>query len=359
MGTAALAVSLALLSLPAAAEPPPQGELVKTIRVLTHNIYGRHEDDCEARHRAIADHVLKANPPYDIVAFQEHWSVPHDHWVSCDPGALTKAMEADGRYKGAGHSVQHKPATDDVLQVAGGDSVFTLHKIVDQHDGKWVNGKELPLSGYVLAKIEVAPGVTIDFWDSHLEAMADGCDGDCRWEQATDLGGILEIMSGVADKGETPSPVLVVGDFNTGGPMTRGQKPPYAGNAGYDNVMDALRNPRDLWLELGTGRGYTIDCQLNSIEKCDDLERIDYMLLPEDRHILNPATEYVLVPKSISVVRWTTPDNKPVSDHYGLDATFEVRRRPKAAPPANAPARLDKVKARVQAAEGVPAWDGR
>jgi endonuclease/exonuclease/phosphatase family metal-dependent hydrolase len=321
---AALALLAALAAAPAAAEQPP-----RTIRVLTHNIYGRHEADCETRYKALARHILSANPPYDIVALQEHWRVPHDHWISCDDSVLTKALEADGRYKGKDRSVKHKPATDDVLQAAGGNSVFTLHSIVDEWDGHWVNGKDLPLSGYLLTRVEVAPGAVIDLWNAHLEAGADGCDDDCRWEQATDFGAIVELFSGGHEKGKAPNPVLIVGDFNTGGPMTKTEKPPFAGNGGYDTMMDAMRYPRDLWLELGSAPGFTYDCTLNPIGKCGYRERIDYVLLPEDKHILSPETAYYLVPKSVGVVRWLTDDGKPVSDHFGLDATFELRPRPR------------------------------
>lgn len=294
-----------------AAPAAPQGELVTTVRVLVQNIYGRKKEDCEARYKALAANILAASPPYDVVALQEDWKISGDRWFTCDNSVLTKALEADGRYAGTGRSVRHKPSAD-ALEASGGVSVFTRHKITDAYENKFVNGRPIPLSGYVLARVEVAPGVTLDVWDVHLEAGSDGCDDDCRWEQATDFGGAVELFA-------AKNPILIVGDFNTGGPMTKAEKPPYKGNGGYANVMDAMRDPRDLWLELGTGAGDT-----------SDKERIDYVLLPEHPKVLSPDSAFVLAPRSVEVARWQTPAGKRVSDHFGLDATLEVRRRPKA-----------------------------
>lgn len=315
------------LAAPAAPEP---GELVRTVRVLVQNIYGRREQECQERYKALAAQVLAASPAFDMVALNEHWKVRGDRWYTCDADVLTKALEADGRYAGTGRSVRHKPRSDEVLETSGGNSIFTKHRITDSYEDKFVNGRSIPLSGFLLARVEVAPGVTLDVWNAHLEAASDGCDGDCRWEQATDFAGAVETFSGTPDKGERANPVLIVGDFNTGGPMTPTEKPPYAGNAGYENVMEALGHSRDLWLERGTGSGYTYDCSRNTMNRCKTSDRIDYVLLPEDRDILNPDSEFILVPLKVDVVRWLTPKGKPISDHYGLDATLEVRRRPKA-----------------------------
>jgi endonuclease/exonuclease/phosphatase family metal-dependent hydrolase len=299
---------------------------VAAIRVLVQNIYGRREKDCEARYKAIAKEVLSASPAYDIVAFQEHWRVPYDPYFTCDADALTKAMEADGRYKGKGKSIRHLPKGSG-LEVSGGDSIFTLGTITTSFDNKFVNGRSVPLSGYALARVEVAPGIEVDFWNVHLEAGSDGCDDDCRWEQATDFGLDVQIFSGPSTE-QKGVPVIIAGDFNTGGPLAKGDKPPFPGNGGYDKVLDALDKPRDLWTELGSGDAYTYDCQNNATQSCKSRERIDYVLLPEDDGILDPKSEHVLKPTALSVVRWKTDKGNPVSDHYGLDATFEVWKRP-------------------------------
>lgn len=316
----ALAALLAALLLPAPAAAEKQGELAATVRVLVQNVYGRKENDCKERYKALAAEIAAASPPFDVVALNEHWSVKYDRWFTCDASVLTAALEAAG-YKGKDKSVKHTPSATEFGEVSGGNSVFTRHRITASHDGKYVNGRSVPLSGYLLTRVEVAPGVDLDVWTVHLEAGSDGCDEDCRHEQADDTGMALDLW-------KEKSPALIVGDLNTGGPMTAAEKPPYAGNAGYEKVMEALGKPRDLWLELsssGTDEGFTYDCVNNTTQSCKYRERIDYVLLPPD----NEKAELVVHPKSVSVVRWKTATGVNVSDHYGLDATLELRRRPK------------------------------
>lgn len=321
------ALFFALPAVPAAASPPPQVAR-RSVRVLVQNIYGRREKNCEERYKALAKQILSASPPYDVVALNEHWKVRGDRWFSCDADVLTKALEAGG-LKG----IKHLPQTDDALQVAGGNSVFSPHPIVDAYENRFVNSRDLPLSGFVLARVELTPGVVLDLWDAHLEAGSDGCDDDCRWEQAADFGSSVELFSGLPEKGKTGNPVLIVGDFNTGGPLAKSDKPPFPGNGGYENIIEALGDPRDLWLEFGSGDGYTYDCQTNQTQNCKGRERIDYVFLPEDPKVLHPSSPFVLLPRAISVVRWKTSSGQPVSDHYGLDVTLELLQRP--APPSD------------------------
>lgn len=305
----------------------------ETVRVLVHNIWGRDEADCAERYKALAENILKASPPYDVVALQEDWDAPIK---ACDPSNLTKAIEKGGAYAGKSRSIRHLPRAQDALQIAGGVSIFTRHEIVDAYENRFVNSTDFPLSGYALARVKLPSGAMIDVWDAHLEAGSDGCDDDCRWEAATDFGSEVELFSGTPDKGKKGNPVLIVGDFNTGGPMTKTEKAPFAGNGGYGNVMEAVGSPRDLWLELGAGDGFTYDCLRNKATGgCKYRERIDYVLLPEGKKTLDPKSDYVLVPKKLEVVRWTTAKGAPVSDHFGLDATFELAPRAAAkAPPA-------------------------
>ena len=307
---------------------PSQGELVATVRVLVYNVYGRKEKDCAERYEALAAEVLAASPPYDIVALQEHWKVPLDPWFTCDAAVMTRALEADGRYAGKGRSIRHLPSSGGAFEVAGGNSVFTRHRIVASHEDSFDNGRRIPLSGFALARVELSAGVELDLWDVHLEAASDGCDQPCRKKQAADVAAAVERFSGSPGEERSGNPVLVVGDFNVGGPLSVSEKPPYAGNAGYDDVLVALRRPRDLWLEGGSGDGFTYDCANNPTQTCKGRERIDYMFLPEDPALLAPTAPLVLVPKTASVVRWKTPKGRDVSDHYGLDATLELRRLP-------------------------------
>src|SRR5579859_4876487 len=149
MAMLALAMLAALSPVPARAAEAP----VATLRVLVQNIYGRRERDCESRYKALAARILAASPPYDVVALNEHWRVPLDHWVTCDADVLTKALESDGRYAGPGKSVQHVPAASGLLQVSGGDSIFTLRRIASSDSARFSNSKEIPLSGWVRARV--------------------------------------------------------------------------------------------------------------------------------------------------------------------------------------------------------------
>lgn len=297
---------LAATSLPARAT---------TIRVLVQNIYGRREKDCTARYRALAAHILSASPPYDLIALNEHWKVPLDPYYTCDADVLTKAIEADGRYAGAGKSVQHQPSAHGV-QVSGGDSIFTLHRITASRSGKFSNSNRFPLSGWLLTRVELAPGLSVDFTDAHFESSGDGCSDACRAKQGAEWAAAIRNF----DAGSA-GPALLVGDLNTGGPLTSSEKPPYSGNGGYDALMKTLGAPLDVWLSLGKGNGYTYDCANNHAQKCTERERIDYVLLPPPV----AAARFALAPVSIDIVRWRTPAGGEISDHFGLDATLEIR----------------------------------
>jgi endonuclease/exonuclease/phosphatase family metal-dependent hydrolase len=276
--------------------------------------------------------------------------------MTCDDTVLTKALEKDSAFAAENHSVLHQPSATDVYELGGGNSVFSRHLLTDAYEAKFVNGQSIPLSGYVMTRVQVAPDVEFDLWTVHLEAGSDGCDDDCRWEQATDFGSAVEMISGTPEKGKTGVPVLIVGDLNTGGPMSTSEKPPYAGNGGYENVIaDALSKPRDLWLELGSGDGWTYDCTGNTIPKCKYRERIDYVLLPEDEDIVHSSAVHYFLPLKIEVVRWKTPAGGHVSDHFGLDVTLELRRRPK---PVEKPAPAKKSSGRKPVKLDAPGrWD--
>ncbi len=321
---AALSVLALTLAVPGFAGEPGQ------FRVLVQNVYGRREKDCSARQLALAAHILAAEPPYDAVIFNEHWRVPGDPLFTCDADGLTRALEADGRYAGKGRSFRHQPAAGR-FEIAGGNSIFTRHLIMAARSAKFRNGRSFPLSGYSLARIEIEPATVVDLWAVHLEAGSDGCDDACRLAQARALAADLEAWSGTG-RGAPGAPVVVAGDFNTGGPMAPSDKPPYQGNGGYGDLRTVLREPRDLGLELsGGGEGFTYDCLNNrTAPSCKYRERIDFVFLPEAPEILRADATHVLVPVKIEVVRWKTPAGLDISDHYGLDAVFELRK--KAAP---------------------------
>ncbi len=167
-----ITLALILAAIPSSAE---------TVRILSHNIWGRDKADCAERYKVLAAHILAASPAYDVIALQEDWKVPANI-SACDPSHLTKAIEADGRYAGKTRAIRHLPAANDALQIAGGVSIFTRHEIVDAYENRFVNSTDFPLSGYALARVRLASGAEIDVWNAHFEAGSDGCSDDCRWE---------------------------------------------------------------------------------------------------------------------------------------------------------------------------------
>lgn len=311
------ALSLILLLAPALGSRADEGTVApRQVRVLVQNVYGRREKNCEDRYRELAGRILSAAPAYDVIVLQEHWRVPHDRWFTCDADVLTRAIESDGRYAGTGRSERQKPGARSKLELAGGNSVFTLHRISETGSAAFSNARRIPLSGWLRTRVDLGGGAAFEVWNVHLEAGSDGCDDACRAVQAGELAAAMKAAPATV-------PVLIAGDFNTGGPLARGDQAPYPGNGGYDAMLASLGSPVDLWLAHGTGDGATYDCAANSITNCSYRERIDYALLPDA-----PSSALMLVPKTVEVVRWTTPAGGDVSDHYGLDATLELSPRP-------------------------------
>lgn len=133
---------------------------------------------------------------------------------------------------------------------------------------------------------------------------------------------------GIHERSElSGNPVLVMGDFNIGGPNP---DPNICdGNCGYGDIMDVFRNPRDLWLERtnSTVSGSTHDGQ-----------RIDYMFVMTDPYFTNSEYEIFLSGRErIQKVDWKMDDGEPVSDHLGLSATLEIREKVKLPPECPSP----------------------
>jgi hypothetical protein len=61
------------------------------------------------------------------------------------------------------------------------------------------------------------------------------------------------------------NPVLILGDFNIGGP------PSGRGNPGYEDIVAILKSPDDLWTSARPREdGYTFDCLVNNTASdCD------------------------------------------------------------------------------------------
>jgi endonuclease/exonuclease/phosphatase family metal-dependent hydrolase len=315
-----------------------RSEEVPVVRVLHLNIYGRNEKNCEERYREIAKRVREASPPYDVVVFNEHWRIPSaSRWI-CDADVLTKALREDPRYrdsKDLHRSVLHQPAYLDWNHFDGDLSIFTRHKIIDAYQAPFVQNFKPETVGVLGARIELKPGLNFDVWTTHPYSAGEGCDEECRLEQITDLSGALGVLG-------YDAPTLVTGDFNVGGPITKLQldwakedpkRFPIAGNPGYANMIETLDGARDLWLEKTWYRndrrvldpGYTYDCRENNLVTCSYRERIDYLLAWAHPRV--STSPYRLVPRNIEVVRWKTPSGLHVSDHFGLDATLEMRKK--------------------------------
>lgn len=333
--------------LPTAAQAAPRSEL----RVLLQNIYGRSEKSCEERFQAIARKIHEADPPYDIVVFNEHWKVRDFGRMACDADVLTRAMRAPGRYRQA---LLHRPKSEALWQMSGGNSIFSLHPLREIHSFQFTEKLQFPVSGATLARVSLPDDREIDVWFTHIEAGSDGCDDFCR------LGQVDELASAVAAFREAEIPVLIAGDFNTGGPMSYEQlvnakqaletarreasdggrlvwypklesdlkaHREYAGNAGYFDLLETLGDPMDLWLwthprpgREGLFAGATYDCDRNNLLSCSYRERIDYLFAVPPKSSGAPA----IVPSKVDVVRWKSPSGLDVSDHYGLDARLMI-----------------------------------
>jgi hypothetical protein len=335
---------------PASAEvtvprPSSRWEVVKTIRVLNQNIFGREKAGCEDRFRAQAEYILKAQPAYDIISLNEHWRTNMGELlgISCDGDILSKPILRDPRYKGSDRSrLSYPKGPWYKIKNNGGNSIITSHEITDFKSYAFENSNDLPLSGYMLSRIELIPGrLTLDMWTTHLEASSDGCDDGCRKTQLRNLVDAIAKHSGPKHSGQSGNPVLVAGDFNIGGPtgleilkahQLDAETFPYEGNPGYDFLMNYFNNPRDLWIEsLRQSRkrarllGPTWDPDHNELNETGRFgSRIDFMFVPRSRAFQD--SPYKIRLKSMNVVKWETPKGVNVSDHYGLDATLEIIR---------------------------------
>jgi hypothetical protein len=84
------------------------------------------------------------------------------------------------------------------------------------------------------------------------------------------------------------SPVLVIGDFNIGG--SNPSPSVCDGNCGYGDIMDVLRNPRDLWSEKNPP-GSTVPALSGSTYGVNFPstvgQRIDYMFVMTDPYFFD------------------------------------------------------------------------
>jgi endonuclease/exonuclease/phosphatase family metal-dependent hydrolase len=318
-----------------------RGHLRAKLRLLTHNVYGLQGSWCEIRAKEFGRIVANAAPAFDIVGVQEYYNTPDADWSTCDAGPLSKSIWSTGRYRNSDNYYRFYPEVD--WKPDGGVGIFTLHPIKKFDDWRWSNDSQGGLKaaeGFIFARIEIPhTGVTVDTYVVHLNSGGDN--------RARRRGQLEQLAAKIAENSRTSgNPVVVMGDFNIGGP------PSFQGNPGYDDIVSILRNPQDLWLSSRPREdGFTYDCSLNNVaaaSDCDYRNRIDYIFAVTDPALTNsPYLITVAKQSSVNVARWKVdPDklsaadkalvdrfggfrNGPpnVSDHFGLEATIEIRDR--------------------------------
>jgi len=232
------------------------------VRMLTHNVFGLDEENCHQRAAGFGHIVAHATPAFDIVGLQEYYD--NLFGVCPDSGILSDAIWCTGRYTNSDNYYRFYP---EAFLRSGGIGIFSMGSICDFHSMEFTY-QDTPdaLQGTILARV-LLPGttVTVDVYVTHIHArFADDCDRCCR------KGDLQELASFIATHSQrSGNPVIVMGDFNTGGPPT------CCGNAGYDDIMEVLGSPRDVWYErnvCGIHRplcGNNPDCNDDSTTPCN------------------------------------------------------------------------------------------
>jgi hypothetical protein len=298
-----------------------EGALVKRLRVLTHNVYGFKKSllahDCDTRFSTLGESIAIADPPYDIVGMQEHYRSGIN---TCNPGALREGIESTGRYLNDSNRYRFKPDSSAFdFDIDGGLGIYSLHAMSERSEDAWDNFDatfESPLQGVVFARIDL-PGtsIAIDTYIVHTYSFSsDGCERDCL------RGELLQLRDRIIERSSrSGNPVLIMGDLNVNGALKCAGAPPPEGNrASYDDIMEILMDPLDLWCanhpEL---EGFTSQSG----------KRLDYILIAQDPRLTNGPYDIVVNNRDdVQVVKWNSGFG-PVSDHFGLEATIEIRQR--------------------------------
>ena len=302
-------------------QEPVRGSLVVgDIRVLAMNVFGQDpaffDGDCEERLKKTGEFIADSDPSYTIIGATE---VHPDYFLStCDGHALVEGIQKNGEYGSGKHKWGH-PETS-ALYYDGGLALFSTSRFDWEPYSKHVHRYSFnPIvrttSGFIFAQIQISDDIAIDVYITHLHSKNNWlveCNRNCRYQE------LEELARGIHERsGSSGNPVLVMGDFNIGGPNPGPDN--CTGNCGYRDIMDVLRNPRDLWMEKSdpTPPGSTHEGQ-----------RIDYMLVMTDPYFSNSEYEIFLSDREgITTVDWKMDDGEPVSDHLGLSATLEIRER--------------------------------
>lgn len=204
MRRTALLLLAALLAL-----SPLQAAAPGRLRVLTYNVHGLPSvvtgDDTLARQRAIRP-LLE---PFDLVGLQEDFMDDGHALLTDEATHAARARFADalkGRVYGSGLSLLSR------LRLASVETVHyeTFHGLLDAgSDG-------LASKGFLVARVELAPGVELDVYDSHLDAGRGEGDEAARAAQVEQL--VASMQGRSAGRA-----VLFLGDTNLGGRSAKDQ----------------------------------------------------------------------------------------------------------------------------------------
>ncbi len=231
----------------------------------------------------------------------------------------------------------------------GGLGIFSRHNITAFKEYEWPSTPSLlesPTQGFIFARIEVLGTpvpVAVDVYVLHSYGSGDGCKEDCHRKELAKLAEKIHEHSSTSG-----NPVIVMGDFNIDGPSddldpstlgTQYDGTQYPTGTQYGNVIETeLRMSRDLWLEYHPGElGHTKrpcndpswECWGISYNEGDPYRRIDYIFIPTDPYLTNSAYEIVVRNRDdVAVKSFVVPGyGIHVSDHVGLEATIEIRKR--------------------------------
>ncbi len=365
----------ALLVAPLLAQDPLQAEL----RILTQNVFGKDDAYCDQRAAGFGHIVADAAPAYDVVGLTEYYSVFDFDLFTCDSEHLLDAIRCSGRYTASSASRLFYPEAElfPLREVDGGLGLFTMGTICDFVEMEFSHAPPgndpYPLQGTILCRVRVpATTLTVDVYVTHIHStFADGCNWCCKQQELIELGNFIAQHSG-----RSGNPVILMGDFNIGGPPT------CCGPKGYADIMALLGQPRDLWLEEnactthvcvtdpgdcddsitpncsrvecpasfptpemmactatggcgnvvcveaapapsncnpGTpmwrgGSGYTWDPCVNDLNTSSDLERIDYLFVLESPFLTSSAFRVELVPQTAKIANFTAIIDPPGSE---------------------------------------------
>lgn len=272
-------ILVALVASASTAQDAPRGEL----QVLSYNVHGLPAfvtgDDTLARQRAIGPRL----EAFALVALQEDF-LEEGH-----------RLLTSGRTHG--RALRFSRALSDRVY-GSGLSLLSRHRVRAQHEEHYraFNGvlsagsDGLASKGFQLARLELAPGVELDVYNTHLDAGGSSRDAAARASQVAQLTSAIHTRS----RGRA---VLLLGDTNL-----KASRP---------------RDARTL-AELGRATGLRCACRVARARCCG---RIDPILV-------RSGAGLELEVRAWKVERWIDPAGNALSDHAPLRATLRWRRGP-------------------------------